>query len=451
MIADAKKTSAHPDTNRRGSLILCLILVALAAICVYANTVGSDFVWDDNGLVVDNPLIRSWSSIPRFFCQGINSRPDEGSYFHRPLQMISYTLDYSLWGLRPAGYHITSILLHAAAAAAVAWLAYLITGALALAGAAGLLFAVHPVHTEAVAYISGRADLLSALFMLLGFVSYVRWIRSRTASPLFLTLSCFALALLSKESALILPLLLLLYNASFKERCRWGGLSAIAGIALAYIIVRAALLPELIPPMEKAAGAPGIVERAPGFFAAVATYLKLLVVPAGLHMEHGKKVFNSFHPLVLCGLSATVASLAGAWAARKRAPLVSFAIAWFFIGLLPVSNLFRLNAYLAEHWLYVPSIGFFLVIAAFFNGTFEKAAHKKAVVAAFCCLLVCFSCLTVLQNRYWKDPIALFTRTLLYSPGNHHVYNNLGIAYGKKGLEQDAEAMFRKAIEANPR
>ena len=161
-------------------------------------------------------------------------------------------------------------------------------------------------------------------------------------------------------------------------------------------------------------------------------------------MEYGNKVFPFTDPLAITGAALTLGLLAYAFAKRKSGKLVFFSIMWFFITMLPSANLYPINAYMAEHWLYIPSIGFFLIVA---NGM----TKCKGGLSLLCILLLVFySTLTVMQNNYWKEPISFYERTLKYSPRNPRLLNWLGIAYDGSGKREKAILSYEEAVRIDP-
>ena len=157
-------------------------LIVAATLLVYANALGNAFLWDDHFLVVGNTAIKHWANVATIFVHPLF--PDAiGSRYYRPLQTLTYLLDYQLWGLRPWGFHLTNMLLHAGTAVLLYRLGLVVLRDARAALAGALLFAVHPIHTEAVTYVSGRSDPLAAFLMLAAALWFVRggwWIVAST-------------------------------------------------------------------------------------------------------------------------------------------------------------------------------------------------------------------------------------------------------------------------------
>ena len=413
---------------------------------IYANSLGGAFIWDDEYQVHRNTLIRDWSNSPRFFTGRLREGGGtEGSKFYRPIQTLSYAWDYRWWKENPRGYHLTNILLHLLVAWAVYALARTLTADHQLAFLSAVFFVVHPIHTEAVAYISGRADILAAFFSLTAFISYIRYLNGRRASSFLFFCLNNALALLSKESSLVFPALLLFYHGTRQKKAPLRGFYISLLITGAYLAVRFAALGPVLPN--------GFVdswtERIPGTFAAFTAYLRLLFAPFNLHMEYGMSRFEALDPRVFCGAGIFAAACWSAFIWRKKYPLVFFCAGWFFLWLIPVLGLFRLNAWMAEHWLYLPSVGFFILLAKIFTEGCRNRKWRVATILCAAALMAWWAALTVRQNGTWRDPVSFFKRTIRFS-GSGRLFYKLGMAYEKEGRFEEAAVNYRKAIETWP-
>ena len=424
--------------------IFFIILIIIMGFIVYANSLSGGFIWDDEQLVVENSYIRDGSHLSDIFTKSIGAGSEKECNYYRPLQQISYFLDFFLYQLNPFGYHLTNILLHIGVALGLFWLMRLFYFDNLLAALTALLFVVHPVHTEAVSYISGRADPLGTLFLLLAFIAYIKSLSTRNMLPRALAILSYALALLSRESSLILPFLLLLYHYCFRKKIESGFFATIAAMTFVYIFLRTTVL-KFVSFENPVAST--VFERIPGFFAAMAGYAKLLILPFGLHMEYGNGLFSPINPAVLIGVFLVVFLLIF-FVRRKRGPdTIVFGTAWFFIALLPFSNIYPLNAYMAEHWLYISSMGFFLVLAKCFL-LFANACERTRnfILGCLICLIAFYSYMAIRQNAYWNDPVNFYERTLTYAPHSARLYTNLGKEYEARGRKDEAIAMHKKAI-----
>jgi protein O-mannosyl-transferase len=422
--------------------IISMLLIAALGFIIYAPSLNGKFIYDDRFLVRDNSYTKNPMSLPKVFTQDIGSGADEKYSFYRPLQIITYMADYSLWGLNVFGYHLTNIILHILAAFTIYWLVYLLFSNALLSALVGLLFVCHPMHTEAVSYISGRSDPLSLIFLVLTFILYIRQTRKDDPSDYVLMVSSYILAILARENCMVLPLLLLAYHYAFKEKIKFKLFIPILAIALAYIILRLTALKFLIRDLPIHTTS---LQRLPGFFAALAGYAKVLFWPFGLHIEYGAPVFGWKDPVVIYGILIFIA-LVALLLAKRRSKAVFFSTAWFFITILPVANIYPINAYMAEHWLYLPCTGIFILMASGIIWLARKDRSHLAAAIIVTAFILFFSFITLKQNDYWKDPISFYSRTVKYVTNNAKLYNNLGDAYTAAGMDAEAEPCFKNAI-----
>ena len=223
--------------SRHAKYIPSILLIIILGFAVYANSLHGEFIWDDNHLVKNNPHIKSWSHLPKIFTESIGrSATGVKSNGYRPLQTFSYLINHSISGSNSIrSYHLTNALLHVFVALCIYWLINILFRDRLLSFLTSVFFVVHPIHTEAVAYISGRADSLAVLFMLLSIIFYVKYLRSdRLILNICVCLS-YVFALLSKESSLILPLLLLLCHYIHEKKIELKRFSPILAITFIYI------------------------------------------------------------------------------------------------------------------------------------------------------------------------------------------------------------------------
>ncbi|MBF0489487.1 MAG: tetratricopeptide repeat protein [Candidatus Omnitrophica bacterium] len=434
------------STIKKGAILLSLFLIIISAACVYSNSINGQFVWDDEIQVQDNKEIRTWNNLPHIFVENLGAGSGRNYHFYRPLQILTLKMDYSLWKSDVRGYHLTNITLHILTAICLYLLINLLFSNNILSLITALFFVVHPIHTEAVSYISGRADSLSALFSLLCFIFYIKRYRSEIINTILVSTS-FILALVSKENALILPFLILLYHFIFKG-FKFQKFIPLLTISAIYITLRLTVL-NFPTPQEQLDST--FFERIPGFFVAITNYTRLLILPFDLHMEYGDMLFKFSNPKALIGLLIIVLAAICAFKSRNINKLVTFSILWFFVCLFPQSNLYRINAYMNEHWLYLPSLGIFLILSNYLVLLFRNNKFKTLSIILCVGLLSFYSFLTIKQNTYWKDPISFYERTLKYSPFSSRIYNNLARIYSMSGRYEEAIELYKKAIKISPR
>ncbi|MCX5714186.1 MAG: tetratricopeptide repeat protein [Candidatus Omnitrophica bacterium] len=441
-------TSPKISQNKKVLFISIALIIILGCIA-YASSLSGKFVWDDELLIKNNVFIRNLPGIEIFFKTKIFAEGCEATYFYRPLQIVTYALDYAIWKFNVVGYHITNTLLHILVALCIYWLVNILYKDNKLSFLASALFVVHPIHTEAVSYISGRADSLSVFFMLLCFIIYIKQVdRDSISIPSYiLLLFTYTLALLSKEMSMILPLLLLFYHFVFRKKIKVVEFLSLLGILAIYTAIRLTYLKSIS--LSPQFDSDTMFGRLPGFFVAILSYIRLLFLPFSLHMDYGTKLFGFTDPSVLIGIIITITILTFAYLKRNN-KVILFSIGLFFLALFPVSNLYKINAYMSEHFLYLPSIGFFILIAYLLIILYNDKRHKALGLTLTIVYLLFYTALTIKQNYYWKEPLAFYDRTIKLAPDSTKAYNNRGILYENKGNHDQAISDWNKAIQITP-
>jgi len=362
--------------------------------------------------------------------------------------MVSYAVDYSLWKLDVRGYHLTNIFLHIFVALTIYWLINLLYLDKFLSCLTAIFFVVHPIHTEAVSYISGRSDSLGALFVLLSIIFYIKALDKEKFIFCYpVAILSYILALLSREASLIFPILLLLYHYCFKKKIKAKIIFGHLFITVLYVLLRVTVFKRLfiVPVISN-----NFFERSIGFFVAIFNYLKLIALPFDLHLRYETLSIDLNDPRLIIGILLTLCFLTYLFKNRKKRGLVFFSIAWFFVALVPVSNLYPLNAYMLEHWLYLPSIGAFLILAKALHFIYTKKEIRLFAICVTIGLLSFYSYLTIKQGQYWKNQIIFYRTTLRYAPGNWKLYYNLGVVYHRLGRKEEAMASYKEALRINP-
>jgi tetratricopeptide (TPR) repeat protein len=438
-----------------------ILLISCAVFCVtflaYYNTLINDFVWDDEYLILKNSQIKSFSHFSNVFKTYVGYGSENFNNFYRPFQELSNMINYAIWKRNPMGFHLTNALLHSLVAVLVFFFVYQLSGSAPVSGLCSVLFGIHPVHTEAVAYIAGRADPLYALFFLSSlmlFVGYAR-LRGKKKGPLLLALSVlsFIFALLSKEISIVLPLVIVLISYVVRDdkaplRKSWTPYFIVAAI---YIALRLTVLDFSKVAPSNVTATIFMPYRLLTFFRSVIVYLGLLIFPAGLHMERTMRVTSSIVDLPsLVSLLIIAFIFVKTFGLQKRNRLASFFVFWFFINLLPMANIYPINSFIAEHWIYVASIGYFFIVSSWVCELFRKSKGRPlarsgiVICVAVASTLYFFS--TVRRNRDWRDEISFFENTLHYQPNNARIHLNFGNTYFEKRMYDKAVEEYMKAI-----
>ena len=440
--------------------------VALLAVAVYAGTLGHEFVFDDTPEVVDNEGIRSLRNVPSFFAQPAWKGSGEDNPIYRPLTTATYALNHALSGLSPWSYHLGNVLLHALAAVLVLALA-LELGLPSGAGlAAAALFAVHPVHVEAVANVAGRKDLLATVFTLAAVLAHARALRRGGAALVAAPLAVLA-AMLSKESGLACLAVIAVRDLvaggdSRRRRGRVLGLYAAYGVVLAgYLAARWGAVGSLgVPAINFEENPIARVPAAVRVMTAVAVIgrgLALMVAPVSLSPDYSHAAIDAVtrpaDPGFLLSLAVLVAAVTAAVAGRRRAPALAFAVLWYLATLFPASNLaVPIGTIFGERLLYTPSVGFCLGIAVaigWLSGTRARATARWITVAA----VVLLAWRTAAYAAVWKDELSLFAWGARVQPRSAKMQQCLGAALMERGRPAEALPHFQAAVEiarANP-
>jgi len=426
-----------------------VILLVFIGFLIYANSFNNSFIKDDGTLIVENYLIKNCRHIFEIFKR---SYTGHGAYY-RPLAIVSHLIEYPFYRLNPFGYHITNTVLHIFNAALVYLILNLLFRSNKLSLMTSLLFLVHPIQTEEVTYISGRCGLMGAFFLLSAFLFYLKYFqKSKRGVYYFGTLLCFILGVFSKEAVLVFPLILVLYNYclnSEKQKPRALHYVPFFAIAILYYILRSTLG---IIFVDKAIIWPGLFQRLFTMGSVFMNYISLLFFPFGLQGDRLILIATSFEWLILFYWLVLVVLITLLISLSKGSKRIVFGLGWFFIMLLPVSQIIPLTVkgYMLtfEHFLYLPSIGFFTILSlALLRIAQSKLLLKKVVTVFFVMLLVFYSLLTIKRNAQWRDPITFYELTLTQAPYSARNYDCLGRAYGSKGDYKRAIKAFQKAIE----
>lgn len=441
---------------------LFILLIILAAIVAYLNSFHNEFIWDDEDFILKNSSVKDWHRWPHLFTENMIHGARKGSNFYRPLQSITHGVDYILWKDKTAGHHATSIFFHILASIA----AYLMLRKIfsdKLSFFAALFFAIHPVQTEAVTYISGRSDPMAAFFIMLAILLFER--------NLILSCISFTLAVMSKESALITPFLIILYSYFLTRPPRRTRSENIVR-ASPEVPSRELLLKRLLPfviiaiiygllrltvlNFSKTIGENlphpfyyvPLYARFLTFLKALPVYFGILLWPFGLHMERQMNLAHSiFEPQVFSGFLMLASIFFIAYRLRRFNTAMLFSACWFFIAIFPNSNLIPINALIYEHWLYLPSLGVFIVIGWLLEELMKREKNVKYTAILIALTLALFYMWrTHERNKEWRDHISFYESTIKYVPDSGRLHNNLAMAYSDKGRTEDAIREYKRAI-----
>ncbi|MCX5797864.1 MAG: tetratricopeptide repeat protein [Elusimicrobia bacterium] len=426
-------------------------LLAAAVAAGFANSLPNGFSFDDRRVIVENPKVtaQQWAAIwtgPCWF-------PDKDDRGWRPLTAASFALDWRWHGPRAAPFRVNDLLLHAANSALVVRVAAAAGWTAGAPLAAGLLFALHPIHTEVLNPIVGRADLLAALFMLLCCWAY-------GAGALPWALACFGLGLLAKESAVSFLFLLPVY--ALRQGWRkidWRRLVRdallFAAVLAGYMLLRDQLIGKWLPgaggvnPLDNPLGNSPLFTRVSNALYVTWRYVLLLVVPWPLSADYAFDSIPVLGPLAPRNLAAILLLAAagwGLWRWSRRQPQAGFAAGFFLAAFLLVSNIpIPIGAIMAERFAYLPSVGFCLLAALALQNLGRRAGTVLLVL-----LLAVWAGLCIRRNRAWRSDETLFVSILETSPRSVRGMVNAGQVRLEQGRFAEARDLNLAALSLKP-
>jgi tetratricopeptide (TPR) repeat protein len=508
----AKAASAAAPAKTSSSLLeqlsasRVIILICLAAFLAYANSLGGDFVFDDNEQIVENQNLRSWDNIARGFATHVWAFREQGEStnvpaplpYYRPLFTVMLTAEYQLFGLQPQFWHLVSLLLHIICSIEIFYITLMLSRRKFVALIASVIFAVHPVHAESVSWISGMTDPLFGVFFLAALYYYLKRRDSDSSAEkrkyLVLSLLFFIVSAFAKETALSLVILIFGYEVIVSE----GKVSArlieaakralpFAAAALLYLIPRYLVLGEMMWSNPQAPVRPLSYTLLTLPFV-ICNYLLHLVWPVGLSVTYDTRFITTAASPAFFLPAVILAVLAGLliYFRDRVGRQVWLALLLIFVPLLPVLNLGQVSQeqYLVfDHYLYIPVAGLgYLVGLALF--ALSQSRAEKVSFAAAAILVIGLVIGAHFENRSWANSYAVWSnaarvspnywapqyntalellkekqydgaramleRAVTLKPDEATVYDALGRAYLGMGRLEDAEANIKHALEINP-
>jgi protein O-mannosyl-transferase len=450
--------------ERRSTALGGLLFLALL---VYSNTLLNGFVYDDHFQVEQNPYVRSFKYVGKILTttvwsfQGLEGKTN----YYRPLMTLGYLVCNKVFQSFPYGFHLVNVLLNCV----VVWLVFLACSTLLrdeiVALVAAAIFALHPIHTEVVAWIAAVTELEMAVFYLASFVFFLRLEslpRREKRTTGILMCACFALALLSKEQALILAVLTTIYEHFYRSdrdtsgwRTKVYRYSGFWMIAAAYLVFRIGVLGALAPVRQH----PDVTwpQALMSAFALAGQYVAKLFWPYPLLAFYVfRKSVALSDPRVLAGIGVVVAAVALFIYLWKRARIYSFWVIWVALTLAPVLNArWMATNVFTERYLYLPSVGLCALLAGGFVFLFRRfagriAALRWTLVTSAAVLAFLAVGEIVARNRDWRDDFTLLSRTLVIEPHSSNVRTDFGVLEWNSGRKVEAEREWRLALVDRP-
>lgn len=426
----------------------------------YSNVYNFDFIYDDEFFIVKNQHLNSLSSLGDIFTSSATAGSGFKDSFYRPLQFTLYMLVKNIIGGEAWGFHLLNLLIHFLNS----FLFYLFARKMKLSAviSAGisLLWAMHPIHVECVAYKSATADSLHTLLLLAGLHALfpqTSWRRYVLGAVFFL------LAMLSKETAVLsAPLMTVCLFYFAKDRWKWKTYLITIPfwiMSLGYAVLRKTVLNfDGDFDFYKAQNlyTESILNRTYTFFATLPKYLELLVWPHDLHIDRKFDVYISLQsPLVIGGLLMCVAAamiVMNCLRTRGEKWLVpTFIVMWFAAThLLHSGILLPINSLFLEHWMYMPSMAFFMAIGFILQYMWRKKFLPIPIVTAVIVIALYLAAYTYQQNRVWENAISLFTHILNNNPKVARARHGLAMAYSDLGENSKALKLYEEALKEKP-
>lgn len=432
-----------------------IILLSFIVLLIYSNSLRNGFVYDDNTVLVGNRVFKEFDIKEIFF-----GLPFGVEYF--PVRDLSFAVDFAIWDENPFGFHLSNLILYLLF---IAILYYFIlelnrlllseinlekSGIIAFITAA--LFAVHPIHSEPVNFITARGTLMSGAFFVLSCLYYLKFMRERAHwGNYLLVLLFFVLSMLSKSYSIILPLVLSIFEFYPRERRLKNslyllpvfGLSFAFYIFFKFVAVKTGVViyqnigfrPELI------AGKLSVAVQIPFF------YLSKIVLPMNLSAEYDVRLSTGMaDPVVILGFLAIAGIFLISLALKKRFPYLLFGFFWFFLTLIPFLQVLPTGTLLADRYIFIPSFPFFYILAVSLTALSKNSRFK------FLTLLIAmiWGISALNQNRVWASDVSLWSRTIRNNPYWSRAYVDLGCAYLNMNDADRAFKYFKKAGEIDP-
>lgn len=452
--------------------VYCYLIIIAVTYFVFNNSLQNEFVFDDESVVVNNPSIQNTDNIFKYFTGDEGFHKVIGKYY-RPIVSASYVLDYSMWGLDPYGFHMTNIIVHIVSCLllfrilSLLFSRYKYRNLFSLFGT--LIFAVHPVHTEAVTWVSGRTDSIVTMFFFASFLFYIMFtgyshhgnidkksdhVNSGNYLYLILSLLFYVFGLLSKEMIVTMPVIILLYDFVYRKK----NLQYLKENYLSYLLFFAITGIYLLVRENALSGVPDRdsylyffnKETEVVFWTMIKTipvYFRLLFAPFGLLYHYNGVIPDSASILdfsALLSLLFVLALIGLSVFFYKRDSIISFCILFFLISLLPVMNIIPTMNLMAERFLYFTSFS----LAVLITHLLMLASNKRDIgmlIVGVLIIIVSLGYMTYIRNMDWKTNEALYSSAIGYE--GSIILVNEGNIYSNNKKFDESKKKYKRAIE----
>jgi len=455
--------------------IFLLPLIGLVTFVIYSGSLWFEFVWDDWPQIVNSPIIRTWSNLPRAFGSDLWYHVARHQVYYRPLFVAWSMLNYTLFRLRPWGWHLGAVLLHVGAVAAV----FLLVRRLGLeywtAALASLIFALHPIHIEPVTWISAASDTMVTILAALAFAAFLNGRnpernsdrnpsqKKRTAWWIA-SLALLACALLTKEMAVVFSALVGIYAwlhpaeaGALPGRRVLGAASEAAPyvvVTLAYALLRKHALLHATGQFDPNHGMMDVARTLP---LVMSIYLRQLLVPVGITgLYYTPYVTSAILGQVVAPAVVLGAALVGLWYwnVREGNSTVAFAGLWLLVGLAPALYLrnFDNGDFVRDRYMYLPSIGFAILAALGLRRLPSIKGWSAQVVQGCAVLVLCVGYVgaSIAQQVYWGNDLLLVARGQSLYPGSPYAVAGLAKEYSQRGAHERAIELAQSVVRDHP-
>ena len=435
-------------------LYIVIFLFSLSFIS-YGNTLGNSLFFDDEDFIYKNIYVQKFSIVD-IFTHNLIAGAGKISNYYRPVLSIIYSIIYSISMDNGMLYHLAGIILHAGTGTALFLLLKKMFSSTGIALISSVIFIIHPINTEAVAYASGINDPLSSLFMISTIIISLGNNKYKKIISAFL----FTIALLSRETAIITPALIfiifLFETKSIKETfIKTKSIIPLIIIALLYFLLRLTILNfqhtlNFFP--VATAYSTNIIFRVLTFFSIIPEYIALIFFPKTLNIEREVPVVISYFSKISFFIIIMLIGIFDLCLKYfNKYPVFLFSFLWFFITISPTMGIIPINGIMYEHFLYLSSIGIFLPFSFCFITVLKKISNKSAILITFLLLIFLIGLIirTINRNNDWNNPITFYTQTIKINSNSARLHNNLAMAFAENKQNKEAIKEYKEAIRIN--
>ena len=469
IISVPQPTSSNNGERKTAYLeiLSAIIIIIVISSVVYYNGLDGEFVGDDTAFIENNTSIRSLRNVPAilFSSKSLADQAMWGSVIYRPFRTLSYSLDYRLYSLNSFGYHLTSLIMHILVCISFYFLIKRMFFDHRAALLGSIIFAVHPIHVEAVSWIASRADLIGMFFFNLSMISYIAYRRGAGCWFYFILSVAFSfLAYLGKETMIPLTGMIVLYDyATANEKHFRKVLSSrifawitFALVCIGYLFIRY----EVTGRMSSYQGWWGgsAYSNFLMMLKATALYLKLLVFPLDLKLHYDiEPVYTLLDFKVLTSMVIIIISFVIIAVSHKRNRMIFCSLLWFYLALVPIANIIPISfSMMAERYAYMPSAGPIMAMAYGISYLHRKYSADNKILwnrifpVLIVIILIAFSIKDILRNQVYRNEFTFYNAAIKESPKSPPGYKGLGDQYADIGQYKKAINNYKTAIYFDP-